>query len=122
MPLSWSDFTVALMVYYGYQQEVGRKMRTVRAQSSDFSPSHHFNSYIFFFILLELTFVILARPLEPIPSEVELTNEDIKALPMIGDVNLFFKNPRDDPEFEVECEVMIAGACPTPHPLPFAPP
>jgi hypothetical protein len=28
---------------------------------------------------------------------------------MIGDVNLFFKNPRDDPEFEVECEVMIAG-------------
>jgi len=28
---------------------------------------------------------------------------------MIGDVNLFFKNPREDPEFEVECEVMIAG-------------
>ena len=27
---------------------------------------------------------------------------------MIGDVNLF-KNPREDPEFEVECEVMIAG-------------
>ncbi|KAF8501049.1 acyl-CoA N-acyltransferase [Russula emetica] len=56
----------------------------------------------------KLTFIILARPLEPIQSEVELTNEDIKALPMIGDVNLFFKNPRDDPEFEVECEVMIA--------------
>ncbi|KAN0123354.1 Acetyltransferase (GNAT) domain containing protein [Russula decolorans] len=56
----------------------------------------------------KLTFIILARPLEPTPSEVELTNEDIKALPMIGDVNLFFKNPRDDPEFEVECEVMIA--------------
>lgn len=58
----------------------------------------------------KLTFIILARPLEPVPSdsEVELTNEDIKALPMIGDVNLFFKNPRDDPEFEVECEVMIA--------------
>jgi len=70
----------------------------------------------------KLTFIILARPLEPTPSEVELTNEDIKALPMIGDVNLFFKNPRDDPEFEVECEVMIAGPCSTPHPLPFAPP
>jgi hypothetical protein len=107
------------MLYYGYRQEVGRKTRTVCAQSSNFSPSHHL---FFVFILLELTFIILARPLEPIPSEVELTNEDIKALPMIGDVNLFFKNPRDDPEFEVECEVMIAGACPTPHPLPFAPP
>lgn len=87
-------------------------MRTVRAQSSNFSPSHH--SLYSCFILLELTFIILARPLESIPSEVrvELTNEDIKALPMVGDVNLFFKNPRDDPEFEVECEVMIAGACP----------
>lgn len=72
---------------------------------------------LFCFMLLELTFIILARPLEPIPSEVELTNGDIKALPMIGDVNLFFKNPRDDPEFEVECEVMIAGPCSTPHPL-----
>jgi hypothetical protein len=79
-------------------------------------------SYIFLFILPELTFIILARPLEPIPGEVELTNEDIKALPMIGDVNLFFKNPRDDPEFEVECEVMIAGPCSTSHPLPFTPP
>jgi hypothetical protein len=74
--------------------------------------------------LLELTFIILARALEPVPSdsEIELTNEDIKALPMIGDVNLFFKNPRDDPEFEVECEVMIAGPCFTPHTLPFDPP
>ncbi|KAH9997951.1 acyl-CoA N-acyltransferase [Russula vinacea] len=45
---------------------------------------------------------------EPTPSDADLTNEDIKALPMIGDVNLFFKNPREDPEFEVECEVMIA--------------
>jgi len=30
---------------------------------------------------------------------------------MIGDVNLFFKNSGEDPEFEVECEVMIAGSC-----------
>jgi len=56
----------------------------------------------------KLTFIILARPLEPTPSNLELTNEDIGALPMIGDVNLFFKNSREDPEFEVECEVMIA--------------
>ncbi len=91
------------MVNYGGQQEVGRKMRTVRAEVViSLRPSTSF-------ILLELTFIILARPLEPMPSEVELTNEDIKALPMIGDVNLFFKNSREDPEFEVECEVMIAG-------------
>jgi hypothetical protein len=108
------------MAYYGYQQEVGRKMRTVRVQAVISLRST--TSYIFIFILPELTFIILARPLEPIPGEVELTNEDIKALPMIGDVNLFFKNPRDDPEFEVECEVMIAGPCSTPHPLPFFPP
>ncbi|KAI9429149.1 N-acetyltransferase 9, partial [Lactarius psammicola] len=62
----------------------------------------------------ELTFIVLARPLERgIPDvdddpELQLTNDDIRALPMIGDVNLFFKHQRDDPEFEVECEVMIA--------------
>ena len=65
-------------------------------------------------MLPELTFIVLARPLEPPPSDAELTNEDIKALPIIGDVNLFFKNFREDPEFEVECEVMIAGLCSTP--------
>jgi hypothetical protein len=69
--------------------------------------------------LLELTFIVLARPPEPTPSDAELTNEDIKALPMIGDVNLFFKNPREDPEFEVECEVMIAGRCPPALPSLF---
>lgn len=64
----------------------------------------------------ELTFIVLARALEPnTPDDdngpdLKLTNDDIKALPMIGDVNLFFKHQRDDPEFEVECEVMIAGA------------
>jgi hypothetical protein len=63
---------------------------------------------MFWFVLLELTFIVLARPLEPPPSDAELTNEDIKALPMIGDVNLFFKNSREDPEFEVECEVTSA--------------
>ena len=66
---------------------------------------------------------MLARPLDRgIPDnddgpELQLTNDDIKALPMIGDVNLFFKHQRDDPEFEVECEVMIAGACSTTTPI-----
>ena len=92
-------------------------MRTVRAQAV--ISLRRTSSHIFVFILLELTFIILARPLEPIPSEVELTNENIKALPVIGDVNLFLKNPRDDPEFEVESEVMIAGPCSTPHRLQF---
>ena len=71
----------------------------------------------FFLYLVELTFIVLARPLEPTPSGIEITNEDIIALPMIGDVNLFFKNSREDPEFEVECEVMIAGRCPAAHVL-----
>src|SRR6266702_4074736 len=71
----------------------------------------------------ELTFIVLARPLERgIPDdddgpELQLSNDNIRALPMIGDVNLFFKHQRDDPEFEVECEVMIAGAYSTSHPF-----
>jgi hypothetical protein len=63
-------------------------------------------------MFLELTFIVLPHPLLPLSSDAELTIEDIKALSMIGDVNLF-KNPREDPEFEVECEVMIAGRCST---------
>lgn len=43
-------------------------------------------SYIFWFKFLELTFIILVRPLEPPPSDAELTNEDIKVLPMIGNI------------------------------------
>lgn len=35
---------------------------------------------------------------------------DAGALTMVGDVNLFLKGPRGDPEFEVEVEIMIAGA------------
>ena len=63
-------------------------------------------------MLLELTFIVLARPLEPVSSDAELTNEVIKALFMIGDVDLY--NSREDPEFEVEYEMMIAGRCSTP--------
>ena len=51
-------------------------------------------------------------------SNVQLTGDDIRALPMISDVNLFFEHQRDDPDFEVECEVMIVGAS---TPLPTFP-
>ena len=72
----------------------------------------------------ELTFIVLARPLERgIPDnddgpELQLTDGDIRTLPLIGDVNLFFKHQPDDPEFEIECEVMIAGAYSAMPPLP----
>ena len=71
-------------------------------------------------MLLELTFIVLARPLEPPPSDAELTSEDIEALPMIGDVD-FFKNSREDPEFEVEYKVMIAGQCSSSTPILLPP-
>ena len=63
---------------------------------------------VFFWLNAELTFIVLACLLDPSPNDLKLTNEDIRALPMIGDVNLF-KNSREDPKFEVEGEVMIAG-------------
>ena len=104
---------------YGGEQEVGRRTRTVRSSAHLSHPSTlHLGSFHWRFA--ELTFIILARPLEPTPNGLKLTNEDIRALPMIGDVNLFFKNPREDPEFEVECEVMIAG--PSLPLIPFASP
>jgi hypothetical protein len=79
---------------------------------ANFSPTPIQLPHLFLF-LTELTFIVLARPLEPSsPAGLELTDDDIRALPMIGDVNLFFKNQREDPEFEVECEVMIAGSWP----------
>ncbi|VDC03221.1 unnamed protein product [Peniophora sp. CBMAI 1063] len=53
----------------------------------------------------KLTFIILARlP----PDEGELSDAALRALPMVGDVNLFFKGKEGDEEFEVEVEVMIA--------------
>jgi len=57
-------------------------------------------------LLAELTFIVLARlP----PDEGSLSDDELKALPMVGDVNLFFKGRPDDEDFEVEVEVMIAG-------------
>lgn len=65
----------------------------------------------------ELTFIVLFLP------DVTADSGDAKTiakLPMAGDVNLFFKGDRADPDFEIEAEVIIAG---TPHPSPrLAPP
>lgn len=83
--------------------------------------------------LTELTFIVLARPdsnhenehearyhhtdgqhhpasqLEATVTLPMLTPDEVSQLPMIGDVNLFFKGKPSEPEFEVEAEVMIAG-------------
>lgn len=65
-------------------------------------------------LLIELTFIVLARTEAASGSDLgSISNEEIRKLPMIGDVNLFFKRAEedDDPdtELEIECEVMIAG-------------
>ena len=52
----------------------------------------------------ELTFIILART-----SDGELATSDISALPMIGDVNVFFNGTPGESDFEAEAEIMIAG-------------
>lgn len=54
----------------------------------------------------ELTFIICTKAPDAHSSELPHS-----ALTMIGDVNLFLKGSRDDPddEFEVEVEIMIAG-------------
>ncbi|EKM60317.1 uncharacterized protein PHACADRAFT_132799 [Phanerochaete carnosa HHB-10118-sp] len=51
----------------------------------------------------KLTFIVCAREI-PAAESQDLRN----ALTMIGDVNLFLKGDKDDPEFEVEVEIMIA--------------
>lgn len=40
---------------------------------------------------------------------MELAEEDVAKLPMIGDANLFLKGSPEDEDFEVEAEIMIAG-------------
>lgn len=55
----------------------------------------------------KLTFIVLARPPHAAPDDA-LTDDDIRALPMIGDVNLFLKGSPQDDDFEAEVEVMIA--------------
>ena len=51
----------------------------------------------------ELTFIICA------PEGSGPSPERRSSLTMIGDVNLFLKGSPEDPEFEVEVEIMIAG-------------
>lgn len=52
----------------------------------------------------ELTFLVRARSLEcskfdeSNDSEVQLRDDNIKELPIIGDVNPFLKRRRDDPD------------------------
>jgi hypothetical protein len=68
-----------------YEWEVNRKLagRWGQCVAISLRPTA---SYIFRFIFLELTFIVLARPLEPPPSDAKLTNEDIKVLPTIGNI------------------------------------
>ncbi|KAI0935486.1 hypothetical protein AcV5_003901 [Taiwanofungus camphoratus] len=54
----------------------------------------------------KLTFIVLAG--DGTPSEAEVTLETLRALPMIGDVNLFLKGAPGAEDFEAEVEVMIA--------------
>ncbi|KAI0917730.1 hypothetical protein AcV7_007064 [Taiwanofungus camphoratus] len=61
----------------------------------------------------KLTFIVLAG--DGTPSEAEVTLETLRALPMIGDVNLFLKGAPGAEDFEAEVEVMIAGIA---HPVP----
>jgi hypothetical protein len=69
----------------------------------------------------KLTFIVLARPAGLAPRPVfEPDAPDVRACPMIGDVNLFLKgipphmreigtDEEGDDNFEAEVEVMIAG-------------
>ncbi|EMD41316.1 hypothetical protein CERSUDRAFT_89886 [Gelatoporia subvermispora B] len=54
----------------------------------------------------ELTFIVLSRDGTTLSDQPTL--DDLGVLPMIGDVNLFFKGSPSDEDFEVEAEVMIA--------------
>lgn len=73
----------------------------------------------------ELTFIICVPNASPGGAQVP-TGVEPDALTMIGDVNMFLKGPADDPEFEVEVEIMIAGRHPPvreslPHISPASP-
>ncbi|KAG6874743.1 hypothetical protein C0992_006744, partial [Termitomyces sp. T32_za158] len=80
----------------------------------------------------KLTFIILSRTapsgeqlLPDVPQVLSPTNLSIQSLPMVGDVNMFFKgiipigseapskvhtqDDEDAEEFEAEMEIMIAG-------------
>lgn len=69
-----------------------------------------------YFILSELTFIVLYRDELPPSDETQIVGEarivtasEHDESRMIGDVNLFFKGSAKDEDFEVEAEVMIAG-------------
>lgn len=83
-------------------QENGKKMKTVSPTFETSTSFEHSDCDS-----QELTFIVLARG----TSTNDETRDECKTSQMIGDVNLFFKgNPSDD-DFEVEAEIMIAGAC-----------
>jgi hypothetical protein len=54
------------------------------------SPLYH---HLILSSFMELTFIVLAHLQKPSSNtSLELTNEEIQALPITGDINLFFKN------------------------------
>ncbi|KIO24786.1 hypothetical protein M407DRAFT_15364 [Tulasnella calospora MUT 4182] len=59
----------------------------------------------------KLTFIVLGRASTNGGEDLSICTEDVRRLPMIGDVNLFFNRTADEEgndALEVECEVMIA--------------
>lgn len=58
----------------------------------------------------ELTFIVLDGTPLASAEGTTISPESLRGLPMIGDVNLFLKGTPDEEEFEVEAEIMVAGA------------
>ncbi|KAL7285980.1 hypothetical protein ACG7TL_001095 [Trametes sanguinea] len=56
----------------------------------------------------KLTFILLSGTSLEATEDAMFTPERLSGLPMIGDVNLFFKGAPDEEDFEVEVEIMIA--------------
>ncbi|KAI0668745.1 acyl-CoA N-acyltransferase [Trametes maxima] len=56
----------------------------------------------------KLTFIVLSGTSSDVQERTKLTPETLSALPMIGDVNLFYKGSPGEEDFEVEAEIMIA--------------
>ncbi|OJT15596.1 hypothetical protein TRAPUB_5924 [Trametes pubescens] len=58
----------------------------------------------------KLTFIVLDGTPLASAEGATISPESLRGLPMIGDVNLFLKGTPDEEEFEVEAEIMVAGA------------